>query len=66
MPFPTVRDDPYKKNRPRRRRGALWPEAFWTRLVKQAMTDHRRDGWVDVSPACREMIADMNRECDAG
>jgi hypothetical protein len=40
MPFPTVKSDPYKRKRPRKRHRVLWPDSVWKRLVELAVEEH--------------------------
>ena len=52
MPYAPVKSDPYKrKKRNRTRRFNLWPEWFWTKLVKEHY------GFLS---ACMTEIGDMN------
>lgn len=58
MPYAPVKSSPYGPGRRRRRPGHLWPNSWWTKLCDQADRDQLRD----LSPRCREMIAEFNRQ----
>lgn len=62
MPFPTVKSDPWKKGKRRRRRKfRLWSGKFWKKLCDQAQGDVILGLGREVSLECVRMISEMNR-----
>lgn len=61
MGFPTVKSDPWKRNRPRKPARGLWPDRFW-RDIASLSAERRMAGW--TQPGIHEeviaLIGDIN------